>query len=122
MTLTIYVLLFLVTKHFILDFMLQPKYQWANKGTYGHGGGLVHAGQHALGTGGLIFFVPEFAAIALLVMGLEFTIHYHIDWAKMQINKRTGWDANKHPQFWYLTGFDQYLHMLTYVWILYMVV
>lgn len=40
----------LFTKHFIIDFPLQTKYQWSNKGIYGHPGGILHAGLHGIGT------------------------------------------------------------------------
>lgn len=38
-------LFWLFTKHFIVDFPLQAfPYQYQNKGTYGHPGGLLHSG------------------------------------------------------------------------------
>jgi len=37
------------------------------------------------------------------------------DWSKMNINRIKGWDANKNPEFWYLTGLDQLVHQLTYL-------
>jgi hypothetical protein len=48
-------------------------------------------------------------------------IHYHIDWAKMNLNARMGWSANTHEQFWWLLGLDQYLHALTYIGLIAMV-
>ena len=48
-------------------------------------------------------------------------IHYHIDWAKMNLNARMGWGANTHEQFWWLLGLDQYLHALTYIGLIAMV-
>ncbi len=30
--------------HFLVDFVLQTPFQYRNKGTYGHAGGLLHAG------------------------------------------------------------------------------
>jgi hypothetical protein len=48
-------------------------------------------------------------------------IHYHIDWAKMNLNARLGWGANTHEQFWWLLGLDQYLHALTYIVLIAMV-
>jgi hypothetical protein len=42
-------------------------------------------------------------------------IHYHIDWAKMKLNRWFGWAPNTHEQFWWLLGLDQYLHAVTYV-------
>src|SRR5690606_10987786 len=41
-------LLILQAKHFVADFLLQTPYQFLNKGRYGHPGGLIHAGIHAL--------------------------------------------------------------------------
>ena len=118
---TLIAFVYLLTKHVLLDFMFQPEFQWRNKGTYGHLGGIVHSGQHAVGTLGLALFVPVFFPWLLIVAAVEYLVHYHIDWAKSQINSRRGWDANKNPEFWFLTGFDQYLHMLTYVLIIFAV-
>lgn len=47
------ILLFILfqIKHFICDFPLQAfPYQYLNKGTYGHPGGLIHATIHYIGT------------------------------------------------------------------------
>lgn len=85
---------------------------WQNKGTYGHWGGVVHSGLHAAATLIiLLFFTPYALPLAIL----EFMLHYNIDWAKMNINKKMGWTATTHNQFWQLTGFDQLLHQLTYI-------
>lgn len=109
-----WLLLALFTKHLIFDFLYQPPYQWMNKGTYGHPGGIIHSGVHALATYFLLLFVLsplEAAGIALL----EFLIHYHMDWFKMWYNKKKGWLCNKHEQFWQFLGIDQYVHALTYI-------
>ena len=75
----------LTIKHFIFDFLYQPPYQWQNKGTYGHWGGLVHSGQHACASLIiLLFFTNPLAALGIVV--LEFLIHYHMDWFKMNFN------------------------------------
>jgi hypothetical protein len=59
-------MLLLTIKHFIFDFLYQPPYQWQNKGTYGHWGGLVHSGQHALSTFLiLLFFVGPLFALTI---------------------------------------------------------
>lgn len=111
------ILLFLCLgiKHFIVDFPLQAfPYQYENKGTYGHFGGILHSGLHTIATLLiLLFFVSPQAAFNLSL--LEGLCHYHIDWAKMQLNKRMGWGPTTHEQFWMLLGFDQLLHFLTYV-------
>lgn len=107
-------LLIFVTKHFILDFGYQPPFQWQNKGTYGHIGGIAHSGQHAVFSFFALLFFTTFP-VALGLALFEFIAHYHIDWAKMNINKKQGWACNTHNEFWVLTGLDQYLHYLTYI-------
>jgi hypothetical protein len=100
-------------KHFVVDFLLQRSYQYSNKGTYGHPGGLLHAGLHAIGTWLCLFWVNPFWAA---VMGIfDAVVHYHIDWAKTNINSRFGWTATTHEEFWWLLGLDQLLHAITYI-------
>lgn len=113
-------LIALLTKHLIVDFPLQAfPYQYKNKGTYGHPGGLLHAGLHLLGTFlVLVFFVSPI--IAIILAAADCVIHYHIDWAKMNINAKTGWEPTTSEKFWWLLGLDQYCHMLTYAWIMWM--
>jgi hypothetical protein len=101
-------------KHFVVDYPLQKPYQFMNKGTYGHPGGLLHAGLHAIGTVAVLWLFADIEWIAIMA-ALDFTVHYHVDWAKMRINERYGWKSDKHEQFWILLGFDQLLHWLTYV-------
>jgi hypothetical protein len=110
---TLILIALLFTKHFVIDFPLQKPYQWQNKGTYGHPGGILHSGLHGIGT---YFCFVWFAPVAAIYLALiDAVIHYHIDWAKMNLNARMGWGANTHEQFWWLLGLDQFLHALTYV-------
>ena len=118
MTELLLILVLLFTKHFIVDFPLQTKFQWSNKGTYGHPGGALHALLHYFGTFlVLIFFAPIHTAILLAFA--DGVIHYHIDWAKMNLNAKMQWAPNTHEQFWWLLGLDQYLHALTYFGLVY---
>ncbi len=124
--LIIEILALLIIKHFIVDFLLQWEYQWRNKGTFGHPGGILHAGLHSIATL-LMFFIPhQLEALSIWVMlGLvigEGIAHYFIDWAKMNINQYFGWKAESHPAFWYLLGFDQFAHYMTYVLMLKIIV
>lgn len=110
-------------KHFIVDYILQYKYQYSNKGTYGHPGGLLHAGLHGVGTflvllTGTMVMLPAIALLSLL----DSVLHYHIDWSKTNINKKMGWKPDTHDEFWWLMGLDQLLHSLTYVLIIYLIV
>lgn len=112
----LWLLFALLTKHFIVDFPLQAfPYQYNNKGTYGHPGGLLHSGLHVCGTYLAVVWFVAHPGLAVWIALLDGVIHYHIDWAKMNINKKFGWGPTTHEQFWSLLGLDQYLHMLTYI-------
>ena len=113
MTDTLWLILALFTKHFIVDFPLQRAYQWSNKGTYGHTGGVLHAWLHGVGTLLCFYWIAPMASWYLAFA--DTIIHYQIDWAKMNLNKRMGWAPNTHEEFWWLLGLDQYLHALTYI-------
>lgn len=107
-------LLVLQFKHFVADFVLQTPYQFLNKGKYGHPGGVMHAGVHALGST-LAFLVirPSLALGAVVVIG-EFIAHYHIDWLKERTVKVNQW-VFPQSEFWWTFGADQALHQVTYV-------
>jgi hypothetical protein len=104
----------LQTKHFICDYPLQTLWMLKNKGTYGHPGGIVHSGIHALATiTSFLVLTPTLLVGAGIVIG-EFLLHYHIDWSKEQIIRRRGVVATDR-EFWWAIGFDQLLHHLTYI-------
>lgn len=94
---------------------------WQNKGTFGHPGGIVHSGLHAVTTCIILTFwlVNPLGAVVLALF--EFVVHYVMDWAKMNINKAKGWGATTHNEFWQLTGFDQLIHQLTYITIIFII-
>ena len=111
-------LLCLFIKHFICDFPLQTNpWLYRNKGTYLHPGGIVHAGVHGLGT--ILVLAPFAGSLAMWLALFDMLVHYHIDWAKMNINKRYDLQPNNSERFWILLGFDQLLHHLTYFFIAY---
>lgn len=108
-------MLALLTKHFICDFPLQWKYQYANKGTYGHPGGLLHVAIGGVGTIVALASVIGFHAFILWMTVIEVVIHYHMDWAKMNMNEKWGFGPMTSEKFWWLLGFDQWVHHITYV-------
>lgn len=119
MNTTLWLILFLFTKHFVIDYPLQVRYQYSNKGTYGHPGGLLHAGLHGIGTFLCFYwFAPE---AAFYLAWIDAALHYHIDWAKMNLNKKLGWGPTTHEEFWWSLGLDQFLHALTYIGLVAMV-
>lgn len=115
----ILIITLLMFKHFLADFVLQMDYMVQQKGSYGLKGGLDHASIHAFLTAIIVWiFVPYFGTI--IMMGLiDGIIHYHIDWAKMNLSKGL---APADRAFWVWLGADQLLHFLTYagltVWLL----
>lgn len=105
----------LVVKHTIADFFLQTPYQYLNKGTYGHPGGFLHAGIHAVMTAPVfLVLAPASFLFGLIILAGEFVVHYHVDWLKEQAVKKGGWQATD-AWFWHALGLDQLAHMLTYI-------
>ena len=106
----------LMFKHFVCDFILQTSEMALCKGIYGHKEGLRHAFHHAIGTFIIcIIFVSPHLSLSLAV--LDFVIHYHIDWIKMKFGPK----SYKDKHYWAWFGADQFVHQLTYVLILILV-
>jgi len=97
-------------KHFICDFLLQFPYMLAQKGTYGADGGIHHATMHGIWTG--IILLPFLGSMAVFPALFDMAAHYHIDWAKQQLNKGL---TPADRMFWVWFGADQGLHYLTYI-------
>jgi hypothetical protein len=120
-----YTILFLFTllilKHFLADFVFQTNTMVMEKGTYGARGGIQHSAIHAVLTG-LVFYAvfTDFFSIVLIAF-IDGVVHYHIDWAKMNINK----NKNLTPAdeaFWFWLGLDQLMHYLTYIGLIALVI
>jgi len=107
-------ILILLFKHLVFDFFLQTSYQYRNKGIYGHPGGILHAGLHALGTTPVFLWIAPSKALAAAIIVGEFVVHYHIDWTKEQVNRRLKLAADD-ARFWWTLGVDQFLHDATYI-------
>jgi len=105
-----YIFIAFFIKHFICDFPLQKSYQYLNKGKYGHPGGLLHASIHGFGA----LLICIYFQLPLYFAAIDMIIHYHIDWAKLNINSHYKWKADNSEYFWWLLGLDQLLHYLTY--------
>lgn len=101
-------------KHYVFDYVLQTPYQFLNKGTYGHPGGLIHAGLHAVGTlAAFLVIAPPLLLGAAIIAG-EFVVHYHVDWTKEAL-LRTLKLKPTDGEYWRIYGADQLAHHLTYV-------
>jgi len=116
----LYLVTLLMIKHFLGDFTpLQNHYMLANKGIYGHWGGISHAGVHTILSFVVLFMASTgFTEIRLgfifyICVG-EFLIHYHMDWFKEFLIRVKKW-RNTDYQYWLLFGADQLVHHLTYI-------
>ena len=101
-------------KHLLCDFILQSKYQVINKGFYGHPGGLLHAGIHCLLTIPVLLILTQSPAIIAAVVICEFLVHYHVDWIKARTERLRKWTASDHI-YWTAFGTDQFVHQVTYI-------
>jgi hypothetical protein len=114
------ILILLQIKHWYIDFVNQSNEEVEFKGTYLDWRGIKHSLKQGLGTAVCLWI---FVGIPLaVVLGfIDFLIHYHIDWAKMNINKKHGYTVQD-PKFWTWLGADQMAHQVTYiflVWVLF---
>ena len=112
------ILTLLVIKHFFIDFVNQTEQEVYEKGIYLKKYGINHSLKHGLLTIVILLAVTKVdIALCYLIGLIEFLVHYHIDWAKMNLNKHYNLTIND-KWYWILLGFDQLLHYLTYIAIL----
>ena len=100
----------LLIKHWYVDFVNQTDQEVFGKGVYGNLTGMWHSGKHGIFT--MLVFFNSIDPINCVIVGLlDFTLHYHIDWIKMNYGNR-----NIHSkQFWRDLGLDQVAHQLCYI-------
>jgi hypothetical protein len=114
----IFLLTLLLIKHFIVDFVIQYPFMIREKGTYCALGGILHAWLHGLGTFLAVTWFAPTLLLAIKVAVVDFLIHYHVDWAKMNLSKNY---TTADQKFWVWMGLDQLLHGLTYLLIAYII-
>lgn len=110
-------------KHWYIDFVDQTNEEVEHKGIYLDWIGLRHSLKQGLGTAIclLLVFGFEFWPFCVILGVFDFLAHYHIDWSKINLNKRLGYTIDM-PQFWALLGLDQLAHQLTYIGIAYLTI
>ena len=108
-----FVLLFV--KHWYIDFVNQSMEEVNGKGIYGNWLGIRHSLKHGAATALVFLFLGCGLIIAPLLGLIDFVIHYHTDWSKMNYGNR---DITT-PQFWNHLGLDQLVHYLTYLGLVY---
>ncbi|MFV0358761.1 DUF3307 domain-containing protein [Tropicimonas sp.] len=101
-------------KHFLADFCWQSAWMIAGKRDYGRGGGIAHAGLHAVLSVPILLVAGSGAALALLLAACEAIVHFHIDWLKAGATARRHLTP-KDRAYWCLSGLDQLAHQCTYL-------
>lgn len=106
-------------KHMFADYFLQTPRMLSGRGEYFHLGRAEHAAVHAFGSVIAFFIVGASPAFIAVMAVLEWIVHFNIDWGKARYSEMKGYGPNE-AGYWRASGFDQALHHLTYlamVWI-----
>lgn len=111
-----YILILLFLKHWYVDFVIQTMQEVNEKGIYFKLHGIKHSFKQGIGTAIALAIMHVDPLLGALLAMLDFVLHYHIDWAKMKLNKYFNL-TNNDPLYWNLLGLDQLLHCLTYLFI-----
>lgn len=105
----------LQVKHLFADYIWQSNEMVRKKGKYGNPVGASHSALHSVLTVGVLILVtPLSLGLVLLVAVLEFLVHYHTDWAKDYFTALSG-KSPREKGYWILVGLDQFMHQITYV-------
>lgn len=119
---SIFILLgLLFVKHWYIDFINQSMEEVHGKGIYGNAHGIMHSLKHGIATGIIMFAFIADPLFSIILGFIDFAIHYHVDWAKININKRYNY-TTEDPKFWAWLGADQLAHSLTYLGLVWLVV
>lgn len=119
----LFLLFLLFVKHWYIDFVNQSNDEVASKGIYGDFHGIMHSLKHGIATMLCVLAVtggshPSYFFYAMALGFLDFVVHYHVDWTKMNFGNRD----IKTPEFWNHLGLDQLAHYITYLFIARMIV
>lgn len=117
-TMTVLMLIWLQVKHYVADYLMQPKWVLFAKGDMRRAGGYVHAAIHAVGSiPAYLIAGLELVDIAILCVA-EFVVHYLVDFIKVDLSARSKGGPDT-MIYWALHGGDQLLHQLTYAGLIY---
>jgi hypothetical protein len=119
---SIFILLALLfVKHWYIDFVNQSSEEVHGKGIYGNAYGVMHSIKHGVATFIIFWMFLSSWPLAIILGAIDFALHYHIDWAKININKRYNYTV-EHKPFWIWLGADQLAHQLTYIFLIWIVI
>ena len=108
-----FVLIFLQIKHWYIDFVDQTEEEIKHKGIYLDWIGIKHSVKHGVSTFVILWAVLGWVEtdLAFALATVDFLLHYHIDWFKMNYGNRD----IRTPQFWNHLGLDQMAHQIVYI-------
>lgn len=107
-----FIVLFLfLLKHFFADWFFQSSKMAANKGTDWRWLSL-HCAYHVVLSIPIVFALTSLKSGLLLIM-MEFGVHYAIDWLKSRPSVQKAYPWPSHA-FWVLIGLDQFFHQIWY--------
>jgi hypothetical protein len=119
---SIFILLALLfVKHWYIDFVNQSSEEVHGKGIYGNAYGVMHSIKHGVATFIIFWMFLSSWPLAIILGAIDFALHYHIDWSKININKRYNYTVEQKP-FWIWLGADQLAHQLTYIFLIWIVI
>jgi hypothetical protein len=109
----LFILVLLQIKHWYIDFVNQTEEEVKYKGEYLDWRGVKHSLKQGAGTFVCLWIVTGWSNVeyAFFLGTLDFILHYHIDWTKMNYGNRD----IRTPQFWNHLGLDQMAHQLCYI-------
>jgi hypothetical protein len=114
-----YILGLFFLKHFLFDFVLQPRKMAVTKGD-SWPMLLLHTSIQGVSTMLLLFIVsacilPISINLILTLALVDFLLHTIVDKMSTQLYKRKKLHPMTHSGFWIVLGADQMLHQLTYI-------
>jgi hypothetical protein len=118
-TLALFVLIGLQAKHFVADYLLQPRWMIAGKASFAKPGGYAHVAIHALGSLPVLMLAGVSAAMIAGLIIAEAVAHYIIDYVKARWSLARPSDPAR-KSYWAAHGADQFMHQLTYALMLFL--
>lgn len=101
-------------KHFLGDYVFQNAFILNHRRIWGHPGGVLHVGVHAVLTLPILMVAGVSGWLLAVLVAGEALFHYHVDWVKDSWIHRAGLTTSD-KQYWWFTGIDQALHQLSYL-------
>jgi hypothetical protein len=113
LALVLWTLVIFQTKHALIDFVLQPRYDLRRGETYLQRARVVYAALHALGSLPAVLMLANSTTVLALAFGAELVLVYHAAWLRDRMMPRIGDPDDVAATA--LFGAEQFLHQLFYI-------